>query len=550
MDKNAVISLETEDIEIEKQIEEQLQELENVKIEAKEIGDPKKLVDSISQIVWEQFVLQIGGQAGKDFIKQNNNLNLSLKKADHYLNPNSFNEGKMPSHNFQNLDKYQKRYEIHSNNFVRDDNGNIVTHKTRVGTEEATLTKTARSVFDKDRPSGSKFNHTDMDHTVSAGEILRDKEAAAYLDQNEKVEFANSKANLNEIPSDWNKSKSDYRTKDWLDTPKSKGQKPKEIFDISDKDERKLRQKDTEARKEYESVKKEGKQRAEEEGKESIKREALTSASFITQAIALALMAKLTRTIFQELIRWLSEKDKDAKSFLEHLKKAVKEFLTDFKNNIFLSVDVGLTVLLTQILGEIIPMIKKALLFLKIGGQSVIEVAKYLKNPENATKDTSVKMLEIGKIVAVSLTTAGAIWLGMAITAALAYRVPALASFQISFLGSASSLLGVFFGGLTAGVCGAIVLNNIEGALEGKLLSENISKQLVIQGDVLSLQDTQFLYEVDKTNSVSRNTAERIRSNMIDAVGEMQKMRDSLNEDRKTENSDELDELLLSIDKM
>lgn len=123
MDKNVVISLETKDIETEKQIEEQLQELENVKIEAKEIGDPKKLVDSISQIVWEQFVLQIGGQAGKDFIKQNNNLNLSLKKADHYLNPNSFNEGKMPSHNFQNLDKYQKRYEIHSNNFVRDDNG-------------------------------------------------------------------------------------------------------------------------------------------------------------------------------------------------------------------------------------------------------------------------------------------------------------------------------------------------------------------------------------------------------------------------------------------
>lgn len=87
MDKNAVISFGTKDIEVERQIELQLEELENVKIEVKEIGNPDKLVNSIFQIVWEQFVLQIGGQAGKDFIKQNNNLNLSLKKADHYLNP-------------------------------------------------------------------------------------------------------------------------------------------------------------------------------------------------------------------------------------------------------------------------------------------------------------------------------------------------------------------------------------------------------------------------------------------------------------------------------
>ena len=90
MNKDSDIDFEIINDEIEEKIDEQLKDLEEVKVEAKEIGNPKKLVDSISQIVWEQFVLQIAGQAGEDFIKQNNNLNLSLKKADHFLDSESF----------------------------------------------------------------------------------------------------------------------------------------------------------------------------------------------------------------------------------------------------------------------------------------------------------------------------------------------------------------------------------------------------------------------------------------------------------------------------
>lgn len=141
MNKDSDIDFEIINDEIEEKIDEQLKDLEEVKVEAKEIGNPKKLVDSISQIVWEQFVLQIAGQAGEDFIKQNNNLNLSLKKADHFLDSESFGKGILPSHNSENISKYQQRYNSNYKNFVRDENGNIVTHKTRMGTEEATLTK-------------------------------------------------------------------------------------------------------------------------------------------------------------------------------------------------------------------------------------------------------------------------------------------------------------------------------------------------------------------------------------------------------------------------
>ena len=374
--------------------------------------------------------------------------------------------------------------------------GNVLMHKTRTGEEVPTLTKGTRDIFDAGRPTGSKINKTDFDHTTSGAKILRDNEAVTYLDESELVDFANSKDNLREMPSSWNRSKGDLSSSEWLEHANAKGQKPDEIFDMTEKDKQKLLNDEKISTKAFDKTKSSGEKRAIQEGKESIKREAITSLTYTGRAIAVALLAKLTRTVFQELIRWLSEKDRKAKTFIEHLKKAIKDFINDFKNNVLLAIDVGATVILTQIFGQIVPMIRKALLFLKIGGESIYRVAKYLKDPENINKETSVKVLEIGKIVTISLTSAGAVGLGMGITYALTKFVPTLASIQIPLLGSVASLLGIFFGGLTAGICGAIVLNNIEGKLEGKLLSENISKQIDIKTNILALQNAQFNYEL------------------------------------------------------
>ena len=90
MDNNELTNYEELDREINKQIEMQLSDLENLEIERKEIGDNKKLAQSISQIVWEQFMIQIAGTAGDQFIKENNDLNLSLKKADYFLDEKKF----------------------------------------------------------------------------------------------------------------------------------------------------------------------------------------------------------------------------------------------------------------------------------------------------------------------------------------------------------------------------------------------------------------------------------------------------------------------------
>lgn len=534
MDNNSNIDYEAIDNELQEQIGGQLKELEDVKIEATKIGDPKKLVDSISQIVWEQFVLQIAGQAGKDFIAQNNNLNLSLKKADHYLNQDSFIHGKTPSHNFENAQKYQERYDKWNSQFTDSSHEH--------------LAKDYRQPFDANREKGnSQFA---MDHTIPVKEFVRDEQAATYMSQEEKVAFANNTdINLKPLDREANASKSDKPMNEWLnskrvDTLHPEGQTPDQRFNIK-RDE--LEETDKRAREEWEKTKQEAQKRAEEEGRTSLRNEATRSLAVTTQAIAVALLAKLTRTIFQELIRWLAEKDKKTKTFFEHIKKAIIDFLTDFKNNVLLSIDVGVTVIFTQLFGEIVPMIRKALLFVKIGGESLFKVAKYLKDPANAKKETSVKILEIGKIVTISLTTAGAVGLGMVITGVLAYYIPAL-TVQIPLLGSPASLLGIFFGGLTAGICGAIVLHNIEGTLEGRLLSENRFKQLTIQNSVLALQDAQFENTFAAVNSDSKRAAKTIENNLKNATNEMQKMRDSLDEDRKTENEDKLNSISSLVD--
>ena len=228
------------------QLEKELVEIQFLTEEKEKIGNPDNLGNIIMDVVWEQFLNQVAVTAGKDFIKENRDLHLDLRKEAHIQTTENFSVGKIAIHNTE-ID-YQARYDDYQRNFVKDENGNVVTHKTRLGKEEATLIKDARNPFDKNRPKGSVEKKTDMDHTISAAEIIRDPAANAHMTKEEQIAFANSKANLNEMDSSLNRSKGDKSMTEWLDNPNSNGQKPDEIFDISAEDKEKMYQQDTKAR--------------------------------------------------------------------------------------------------------------------------------------------------------------------------------------------------------------------------------------------------------------------------------------------------------------
>lgn len=209
-------------------LENSLADLELLKEDREKIGNPDSLSETVMNVVWEQFVNQIGAVAGEEFIRENRGLTLDLRNSAHIQTTENFEKGKIASHN-DKID-YQERYDNWQSKLAHDENGDIITYTDRSGKSKARLAGShVRKPFDNGRPSGSSDRGTDMDHTISAAEIIRDSQANAHLSEKEQVEFANSNSNLNEMNSSHNRSKSDMSMSEWLDNPNKNGQKPDEI---------------------------------------------------------------------------------------------------------------------------------------------------------------------------------------------------------------------------------------------------------------------------------------------------------------------------------
>ena len=479
---------------LESELEDQLSELELTEKDKEMISNPDNLGKAVMNVVWEQVVNQIGEVAGEDFIKENHGLTLDLRDEAHIQTAENFAEGKIVTHNFQTCEKtgetyneeFQKRHNDWQSNFEKDENGNIVTHKTRSGKEEATLVKSARKPFDENRPSGSADKHTDMDHTISAAEIIRDPSANAYMTKDEQIAFANSEANLYEMDSSLNRSKGDKSTTEWLDNPNANGQKPSEIFDISDEDDKKMRQKDAEAREEFEKQKKEGEEQAIKAGKKSQKEEAFRIGGKALRAAIMGLLAELAKDIFQKLISWLKSDQKTLTTFIEQLKAAIHTFVVNLKRNLMTAGNTVITTIATAIIGPVVGTIKKAWMLLKQGFNSVKEAIQYLRNPENRNKPFSIKVAQVGKIITTGLTAGGAILLSEAIEKGL-MTIPIFA-FEIPLIGSLANVIGIFLGAVVSGIIGAIVINLIDKFIANRQKAEAAKVQVEKGNDVLNTQ--------------------------------------------------------------
>lgn len=515
------LELDFEELEnmLQSQIDENLSDLEIIEKERDSIENPHRLGEVIQNVVWEQFINQIAITAGEDFIKENRGLTLDLRKSAHIQTAENFEKGNIATHNTE-VD-YQKRYDDWQKNFVKDENGNIATHTTRSGKKEATLTKDARNPFDMGRPTGSKEAGTAMDHTVPAAEIVRDPAANAFLTKDEQVAFANGDNNLNEMDSSWNSSKGDKSTSEWLDNPNSNEQKPDEIFGMADEDVNKLRDKDQEAREEFERLKKEGEEKAIESGKNSLKAEAKDVAGKALRAVVMSMLAELIKSIIVKLIKWLKETKRTFETLISGIKEAISSFVHDLKNRLLRAADSAVTTIMKSIFDKFANTIKKIFIMLKQGWKSLKEAIAYIKSPENKSKPFDVLVLEVGKIVVAGLGGIAAVGLGELIEAALS-TIPGF-EVIIPLLGSLASIIGIFLGAVVAGIAGAIAINLIDKAIakkkEAALLDKKIDKNnqlLTAQSKMADLQEIKADYIKDKTISKAakshKNAAEYMGS--------------------------------------
>ena len=411
-----------------------LDELSSIEEDREKLQNNQYLEEAIQDIIWDQVQNQLAVQIGEEFIKDNNGQKLDLRKEAHIQTAENFEKGKFITHN-ADRSIYEKRYKNWQEKFERDEFGNIRTHTTRSGKTVNTIKKDARKFLDENRPTGSKEKGTQMDHTVSAGEIIRDPKTNAFMDKEQQYAFANSKANLNEIRSGINQAKGDQSTTELLDNPNSKGQYAREVHNISSKEEKQLREKDKEARTEYDRVRDEAEKRAIQSGKKSRRKEALKVTGKALKAAVLQLLTEFLREIVKKFISWLGEKEKNFENFISKVKEAISNFISNLSHHVLGVGQSMVTMLATSIIGPVVGTFMQVWTFIQQGWRSLTEAIDYLKNPENKNKSTSVKMLEIGKIIVAGVTAAGAIVLSSAIGATLLSIFPPL-GVEIPLLGS------------------------------------------------------------------------------------------------------------------
>lgn len=543
--KNAIIgdsdveeSFDFDDLEkqLEEGLEESISELKFLEEEKTKIGNPEYLGNAVMNVVWDQFIMQIGSVAGEDFIKENRGMKLDLRNEAHIQTTENFANGKIATHNTK-ID-YQQRYDDWQSNFIKDADGNVVTHQTRAGKKEATLVNGARAPYDADRPKGSAEKHTDMDHTVSAAEIIRDPAANAHMTKEEQIAFANSQANLNEMDSSMNRSKGDKSMSDWLDNPNAKGQKPDEIFDISPEEEQRLRKKDKEAREEYEKQKKEGEEKSIATGKQSQKEEAFRIGGKALRAAIMVLLAELVRNIISKLILWLKNKEKNLKTFLEYVKEAIATFLKNIKQNLLNAGNAIASTVLTAICGPVVGAIQKVWMIIKQGGKSVKEAIDYVKRPENRNKSHGILMLEIGKIVTSGLSAIGALVLGEVIEKGL-MSVPAFA-FEIPLIGSLANIIGIFMGAVVSGVAGALVLNLLDRLIAKKQKQEITEKQIDKGNEVLAKQSQMIVISEEKLKQTKKDSLSNISERQEVAAELIKQSTDFIFSSNEIDNSGDL----------
>lgn len=538
-------------LEIENSLENNLKDvvehIEQVDIDREKLQNNEYLQESIENIVWEQVQLQLAAQIGEEFIKDNNGQTLDLRKDAHIQTAENFEKGKLATHN-RDVD-YQERYDTWQNNFVKDDLGNIETHSTRSGKIVNTLTKDARKPFDAGRPTGSKEKGTQMDHTVSAGEIIHDPKANAFLTKEEQIAFANSKVNLNEIRSEVNQAKGDQSTTELFDNPNSKGQYAREVHNISSKEEKQLIEKDKEAREEYDRVRDEAEKRAIKSGKKSRRDEALKVSGKAFKAALLQLLSEFLRELISKFISWLKETERNLSTFIEKIKEAIISFVNNLSNHLLNVGKSVVTMIASAIVGPVINTFLKAWTFIHQGWKSLKEAIDYLNNPDNKEKSVQIMMLEIGKIVVAGLSATGAIVLGETLGASLTASFPVLAV-SIPLLGTIGSVIGTFMGATLSGIIGAFVLKMIDQQIVEKqiaaLSSDKIDQKnemLVIQDQLLDVKNIKL--QVEK-NSIVSTIKER---HDVAASLMKEKLSDIFSESRTDDKSDfdEIDALLQEL---
>lgn len=77
------------------ELEEQMADLKGLELDREKIGNPDTIGHTVMNVVWEQFINQVGVIAGEEFIKENRGLTLDLRDSAHIQTTENFEKGNL-----------------------------------------------------------------------------------------------------------------------------------------------------------------------------------------------------------------------------------------------------------------------------------------------------------------------------------------------------------------------------------------------------------------------------------------------------------------------
>ena len=527
-------SIDFDDLEskLDSELEEQMADLEGLEADREKIGNPDTIGHTVMNVVWEQFINQVGDVAGKDFIKENRGLTLDLRDSAHIQTTENFAKGKIATHNYNSKEQLEKNYDRYKNKphgVFRKEKVNPGMDATlkragilhNEGVETVTDIYTGRQIPTQTKLEDGSNNPkaAQREHVKPSAEVYKNPTLQMAYDDDRLAKVINDPENLQGYTTaERNNRKSDNSAEEMEDRDKNRHWEK-----ANERAEEHIKKKEDE-----------GKARLKKEGRKTQKEEALKIGGKALKSVVMGLLASLIKDIIRKLISWFRSGNRKLSTFIDSIKKAIKSFVSNLKEHLLNAGNTLVTTIATAIFGPVIGMIKKAWIFLKQGYKSVKDAILFLKNPANKNMPFSIKMMEVGKIVIVGLTAGGAIVLSEVIEKGL-MSIPGFA-FEIPSLGSLASLVGIFLGALVSGLIGALALNLIDKLIAKKLKKINTLQQIEKKNEILATQS--------QLNKVVEKKVENTRNDTISGIKERHAeaadiMKDSIN--KIMSNSEDID---------
>ena len=469
---------------LQSQLKLELSELEILKENQKQIGDPDNLGKVVEDVIWEQVNNQIAIVAGEDFIKENGGMTLDLRNEAHIQTAENFAKGKIAKHNYKSREKLEKNYERYSNvphKKFREEYVNPGMDKTleragelnKKGIDTVKDIYTGRQISTKTKLENGKNNpkSAQREHVKSSSELYKNPSLQMANDNEELAVIINDPENLQGYTTaDRNNRKSD-KTYDEMDSR----DKNKHFEKANKKAEEFLEKKENE-----------GEERLKKEGRQTQKEEAFRMGGKALRAVVMQLLASFVKEVIAKLIKWFKTTKGKFEMLLDSLKEAIHSFVGKLKTHLINAGSILFNTIATMIIGPVYGILKKAWMLLKQGWKSIKEAIDYMKNPENKNQPLGRLILEISKIMTVGLTAAGAILLGEAIEKGLS-SIPILLV-EIPLLGSLANIIGIFMGAVVSGIIGAIAINLIQKMIKNKYETQIVGEKIDKSNEILRIQ--------------------------------------------------------------